>query len=425
MARAALLACWTGLLLVSANTPPPMTDSFHLLSTNRTGVLNPRDAYHQYLPSQRWQQLVGLKLQACPTAAAAAQLQQEMVAHWHKQAKSMPRNKAYKGVLDKSGLSCSAFGNCAVPVCNGAGSCKCPVGQTFNGLACMPSVADDVWFSANAQRWDVLPASKEEFSYDTLGANRSGNRDSPMCLDSELANDDKCVSTGYWANTTVLLDQFTDEQLVAYWRTSAPSDRFTTHLIGRYHGKKLLDVGSGLARTTMQFVEHGASVTFADIVMDNLKVLQRLCKALNAADRCKMLHITSVESFKALEAESFDAISMLGSIHHMPKEIATKEMHLALKALKPRGQLFMLVYPMTNWLRCKITIDSTSDTKAHCAFNVWGRITDGLEAPWAEWYELSKILDLVHPTQMEVEWCGHTRTAAGKSEFLMASLIKA
>ena len=37
-------------------------------------------------------------------------------------------------VLDEAGLSCSAFGNCAVPVCNGAGACRCPAGQTFNGI---------------------------------------------------------------------------------------------------------------------------------------------------------------------------------------------------------------------------------------------------------------------------------------------------
>ena len=112
-------------------------------------------AYQQYLPSKRWQQLVGLQLQACPTAAATAQLQQEMVTYWHKQAKAMPRTKSYKGsmcgpayiqdhyssvlrvlctALDEAGLSCSAFGNCAVPVCNGAGACRCPAGQTFNGI---------------------------------------------------------------------------------------------------------------------------------------------------------------------------------------------------------------------------------------------------------------------------------------------------
>ena len=51
--------------------------------------------------------------------------------------------------------------------------------------------------------------------------------------------------------------------------------------------------------------------------------------------------------------------------------------------------------------RCKTTL---IDVRAHCVFNVWGRQTDGLGAPWAEWYELAKVLDLVEPTKMHVEW---------------------
>jgi 2-polyprenyl-3-methyl-5-hydroxy-6-metoxy-1,4-benzoquinol methylase len=42
-------------------------------------------------------------------------------------------------------------------------------------------------------------------------------------------------------------------------------------------GQKILDVGCGLAVSSVHFAEHGARVTFADIVEDNLRVVERIC----------------------------------------------------------------------------------------------------------------------------------------------------
>ena len=77
--------------------------------------------------------------------------------------------------------------------------------------------------------------------------------------------------------------------LVEHWNDSRQHD---THGIGFgvrgwFHeayrtfmpGKKLLDVGCGLALSTLCFAEMGARVTFSDIIPDNIEVVRRLCAA--------------------------------------------------------------------------------------------------------------------------------------------------
>lgn len=64
-----------------------------------------------------------------------------------------------------------------------------------------------------------------------------------------------------------------------------------------------------------------------------------------------------------------------------------------------------------------------------CTFSQWGSVTDGDNAPWAEWYELPKLLRTMEPVQMFPDWCGITRTEKGpqrdRDEFLWVHLIKA
>lgn len=85
--------------------------------------------------------------------------------------------------------------------------------------------------------------------------------------------------------TTDLL-RLSDEELLAEWMTSrediTTGSQFSHR--GWYHmlyadsmrGKKVLDVGSGFAIDGITFAQHGAKVTFVDLVESNLLVARRL-----------------------------------------------------------------------------------------------------------------------------------------------------
>src|SRR6266478_3874655 len=65
-------------------------------------------------------------------------------------------------------------------------------------------------------------------------------------------------------------------------------------------GKKVMDVGSGFGVDSITFAQHGARLTFVDLVESNLKVLERLCQIMDLQDVC--FHVlTDVDSLKSLD----------------------------------------------------------------------------------------------------------------------------
>jgi len=50
-------------------------------------------------------------------------------------------------------------------------------------------------------------------------------------------------------------------------------------------GRKVMDIGSGFGVDSITFAQHGAWMTFVDLVETNLKVLQRLCRIFGAERR--------------------------------------------------------------------------------------------------------------------------------------------
>ena len=84
-----------------------------------------------------------------------------------------------------------------------------------------------------------------------------------------------------------------DEALVAYWRECLSDNAIGTgwSIRGWYHelyrdfmhGKKVMDVGSGLGMDSITFLRAGAShMTFVDLVDTNLTVLKRLAAFLGS-----------------------------------------------------------------------------------------------------------------------------------------------
>lgn len=154
--------------------------------------------------------------------------------------------------------------------------------------------------------------------------------------------------------------------------------------------KKVLEVGSGLGFDGLFFLQHGAVWTFADIVEDNLRVIERVCRLLGLRERADFLYIQDISSFDALTSD-FDVIWCNGSLHHVPFATARAECLHILPHLRARGRWIELAYPYERWVR-----------EGSKPFTEWGKMTDGERTPWAEWYDVEKLKRRLFPARLSV-----------------------
>jgi SAM-dependent methyltransferase len=155
-----------------------------------------------------------------------------------------------------------------------------------------------------------------------------------------------------------------------------------------FRGKKVLDLGSGLAITSLPFAENGAEVTFVDLVQSNLDVLRRLCRLKGIANT-RFRYMEDLGSLSDLEAD-YDFIYCCGSMINAPLDVTRLEAQALLKHLKVGGRWIELAYPKSRWER-----------EGSMPFDLWGEKTDG-GAPWMEWHDLDKVLGYLAPAQFEV-----------------------
>ncbi len=101
-------------------------------------------------------------------------------------------------------------------------------------------------------------------------------------------------TTAAGSERTTRLLELSDEALVAEWekaRMDITTGGEFAHR-GWYHalysdgmrGKKVMDIGSGFGVDSITFAQHGARLTFVDLVESNLKVLQRICGIMGLSD---------------------------------------------------------------------------------------------------------------------------------------------
>jgi SAM-dependent methyltransferase len=153
--------------------------------------------------------------------------------------------------------------------------------------------------------------------------------------------------------------------------------------------KKVMDVGSGFGVDSITFAQHGAKLTFVDLVESNLKVLQRLCGIMGLND-VRFVLLEDLESLKSLDTD-YDVIMAMGSMHHAPRDFLKPEYQELLRRLKVGGRWFQLAYPKARWIRDK-----------RPSFGKWGEMCDGAGTPWAEWYDLDKLLSVLAPARFDV-----------------------
>jgi SAM-dependent methyltransferase len=146
-----------------------------------------------------------------------------------------------------------------------------------------------------------------------------------------------------------------------------------------FRGWRLADVGSGLGYEGVTFAQEGATVTFVDVAESNLEVIRRLCQMLQLTERTSFVHLKDLDSW------------CNGSLHHAPFDIVQAEARELLRHLRPGGRWIQLAYPRYRWER-----------EGSPPFSEWGGLTDGEATPWAEWYDLDKVLALLEPEEFNI-----------------------
>ena len=205
------------------------------------------------------------------------------------------------------------------------------------------------------------------------------------------------TTTGIISTSHLL--SLSDVDLLAAWenaRKDITTGREFAHR-GWYHalyadsmyGKKVMDVGSGLGVDSITFAQHGARLTFVDLVETNLKVLERLCNLMELTGM-KFVLFKDIDSLKPLDTD-YDVIMAMGSLHNAPEHVMKPEYQELSRHLKIGGRWLQLAYPRSRWIR-----------EGREPFNNWGTITDGPGTPWCQPYELDDLLRMLEPARFEV-----------------------
>lgn len=230
-----------------------------------------------------------------------------------------------------------------------------------HGASDVERMLNDDPFPALRAKWGAVPAGKSRFSTaellklpdDELLQSWTGNR--------EGATTGKGFAVRGWYHT-IYKDVF--------------------------RGKRVLDVGSGLGIDGITFAQHGAQMTFLDVVESNLELLKRICRILKV-ENVGFHYLESLDSIARLP-ETFDVIWAQGSLINTPFDVTRREVQELLKHLPVGGRWVELAYPEERW-----------KMEGELPFERWGDKTDG-GAPWVEWYDLPKLRRLLAPAEFEV-----------------------
>ena len=108
-------------------------------------------------------------------------------------------------------------------------------------------------------------------------------------------------------------------------------------LAGRFHGKRVLDVGTGCGSLAVVLAQHGFAVTTIDINADSLNCIRERTDHLSrkTVDRIRFVKADALRL--PFRSQTFDGVFSFDSLHHMPDCPATvAEM---LRVLTPGGVL--------------------------------------------------------------------------------------
>ena len=198
------------------------------------------------------------------------------------------------------------------------------------------------------------------------------------------------------------LKELSDAELVAFYDRAAHAVEYNQRAAdGRplvshwpyglyhqaFHGKRVLDVGSGLGYDALWFAGLGADWTCLDIVESNLENIRRISSLRGLSIRTHYLRdLSSID-----ELGEFDVIWCHGSMINAPFSFSARESRRLLEHLPVGGRWIELCYPKVRWERegCR-------------PYYRWGEKTDGIGTPWMEWYDTEKLLQRLEPGHFQV-----------------------
>ncbi|MGQ9570068.1 MAG: radical SAM protein [Thermodesulfovibrionales bacterium] len=186
-----------------------------------------------------------------------------------------------------------------------------------------------------------------------------------------------------------------DDKLLAFWE-ECKQQTTTLEVRGWYQdyykdifkGCELADIGPGIGIDGIFFAQNGASVTFVDIVKDNLKLIERIC----ILKRIKANFYYIDDFFNYHFKNKFDVFMFIGSMHNAPFYFSQKQVRATIPFLRTGGKVVMLAYPKERY-----------ESLGAQDFTEFGRMTDGERTPWAEWYDNEKIKALFGPN-FQLNW---------------------
>ncbi len=208
--------------------------------------------------------------------------------------------------------------------------------------------------------------------------------------------------------------EWPDNRLLEYWeearrQVSVPEVRgwFQERYAEEFRGRDVADVGPGIGIEGIHFAQHGARITFVDIVEENLVLLRRLCELKGI--EADFYYID--DFFHYHFSKQFDAFMFIGSMHHAPFDFSKRQAAAMTLSLRSGGRIIMLAYPKERFLK-----SGARD------FAEFAKKTDGERTPWAEWYDKEKVRELFGP-EFQVNW--NRNFGMHQNDFIWFDLTKA
>jgi SAM-dependent methyltransferase len=147
-----------------------------------------------------------------------------------------------------------------------------------------------------------------------------------------------------------------------------------------FSGRSVLEIGSGLGYDGIAYAGSVKKWTFCDIIHENLKFIERIVNYQKVAN----VNFQLVEDIINHDyGEMFEGFYAHGVLHHVPFEVAQKEVANIDRFLKSGAKVIILMYPYERWLMC-----------GKPPYDEFGCMTDGEGTPWAEYYDDLKIQEL-------------------------------
>ena len=200
-----------------------------------------------------------------------------------------------------------------------------------------------------------------------------------------------------------LLDFYNDS--IRYWEKERgwEYDKYAS----QFSARSILEIGSGLGYDGITYSKSAECWTFCDIIPENIQLVRRIARLMDVSN----VKYQTIEDFIHHDyGDQYNGFYAHGVLHHVPFEIAKKEVSNIDRYLTRGAKVVLLMYPYERWVLC-----------GKPSFEEFGTMTDGEGTPWAEYYDDQKIKALFgdsYKLESSINW-GHQN-----AEFVNFELIK-